>query len=245
MDREVVVPYSNSSNSKKEQVADMFNSISKKYDLLNHVLSLGIDIYWRKKAIRLLSKDKPQVMLDIATGTGDFAIEAFKILKPTSIKGIDISRGMLDVGVEKIKKMKLDHVIDLQLGDSENLVFDDNTFDAVTVAFGVRNFENLEKGLAEIYRVLKPEGKLVVLEFSKPYMFPFKQVYNFYFNTILPLVGKLISKDNSAYTYLPNSVMAFPDGKAFLEIMKKEGFREVQWRPLTVGISSIYIGQKK
>ena len=245
MDREVVVPYSNSSNSKKEQVADMFNSISKKYDLLNHVLSLGIDIYWRKKAIRLLSKDKPQVMLDIATGTGDFAIEAFKILKPTSIKGIDISRGMLDVGVEKIKKMKLDHVIDLQLGDSENLVFDDNTFDAVTVAFGVRNFENLEKGLAEIYRVLKPEGKLVVLEFSKPYMFPFKQVYTFYFNTILPLVGKLISKDNSAYTYLPNSVMAFPDGKAFLEIMKKEGFREVQWRPLTVGISSIYIGQKK
>ncbi len=244
MEREVVVPYSNSSESKKNQVANMFNSISKRYDLLNHVLSLGIDIYWRKKAIKLLKKDNPQVMLDIATGTGDFAIEAYKILKPKSIKGIDISRGMLDVGIEKINKLNLEKVIDLQLGDSENLSFKDNVFDAVTVAFGVRNFQDLEKGLSEIYRVIKPEGKLVILEFSKPYVFPFKQLYNFYFSAILPLIGKLISKDNSAYTYLPNSVKAFPDGKTFVEIMKKEGFREVKWKPLTVGISSIYIGQK-
>ena len=176
MERKVVVPYGQSTDSKKDQVATMFNNISKKYDLLNHLLSLGIDIYWRKKAIKFLAKDKPKKVLDIATGTGDFAIEAYKKLKPDSINGVDISQGMLDVGIEKLKKMKLDKVIQLELGDSENLRFETDSFDAVIVAFGVRNFEHLQIGLAEILRVLKPGGKLVVLEFSKPTVFPFKQL---------------------------------------------------------------------
>lgn len=239
-----VTPYNQDQGSKKEQVAKMFNNISKRYDLLNHLLSCGIDILWRKKAIKLLKDHKPKHMLDIATGTGDFAIEAFNTLKPDMINGIDISRGMLDVGVEKMKKLNLDKKIILELGDSENIQFEENKFDAATVAFGVRNFENLELGLQEIYRVLKPEGRLIILEFSKPHLFPFKQLYNFYFNTILPTIGKLISKDDSAYRYLPESVQAFPDGKSFLEILKKTGFKDAKWKSLTLGISSIYIAQK-
>ncbi|MCP4521127.1 MAG: bifunctional demethylmenaquinone methyltransferase/2-methoxy-6-polyprenyl-1,4-benzoquinol methylase UbiE [Cytophagales bacterium] len=221
----------------------MFNSISKKYDLLNHLLSLGIDIYWRKKAIKILKKHKPEQVLDIATGTGDFAIEALAA-NPKKIIGIDISEGMLSVGKEKMKKKGFSERIFLELGDSENLRFEDNTFDAAIASFGVRNFENLEKGLQEINRVIKPGGIIIVLEFSKPYMFPFKQLYNFYFSNILPIVGKLISKDNSAYTYLPESVRAFPDGKNFLEVLEKVNFKETKWKPLTVGISSIYTGKK-
>jgi demethylmenaquinone methyltransferase / 2-methoxy-6-polyprenyl-1,4-benzoquinol methylase len=239
----MVVPYKDKELSKKEQVALMFNNISKKYDFLNRLLSMGIDVYWRKKAIKQLKGDEPKLILDIATGTGDFALESLK-LNPDKIIGVDISEGMLNVGKEKIKKLKLEDKIDLQLGDSEGLVFKDNNFDAVIVSFGVRNFENLEKGLSDMFRVLKPGGKTVILEFSKPQYFPFKQIYNFYFKFILPQIGKLISKDNSAYTYLPESVKEFPYGDRFLEIMQKTGFKNTKCIPLTFGISSIYIGIK-
>lgn len=238
-----VVPYKEKESGKKQQVAEMFNNISKNYDFLNHFLSLGIDILWRKKAIKLLKKDQPKHILDIATGTGDFAIEALA-LKPEKIVGVDISEGMLSVGREKMKKKGYSDIIEMQLGDSEKLLFDDNTFDAVIVAFGVRNFENLEKGLADMNRVIKEGGKAVILEFSKPTKFPFKQLYNFYFKAILPKIGKVISKDNAAYTYLPESVEAFPDGKKFLEVLEKTGFKNTQCKSLTFGVSSIYIGEK-
>jgi len=238
-----VVPYKDKKEGKKEQVASMFNNISKKYDLLNHLLSLGIDIIWRKKAIKMLQKDRPKFILDIATGTGDFAIEALA-LQPDKVIGVDISEGMLAEGRKKMKQRKLDHLIDLQLGDSEKLLFLENNFDAVIVSFGVRNFENLEKGLADMYRVLKPGGKTVILEFSKPKKFPMKQVYSFYFRYILPQIGKIISKDHSAYTYLPESVNAFPDGGDFLAILEKVGFKQTQCKTLTFGISSIYTGIK-
>ena len=238
-----VVPYKESSDNKKKQVADMFNSISKNYDFLNHFLSVGIDILWRKKAVKLLKKDQPKLMLDVATGTGDFAIESLD-LNPDKIYGIDISEGMLNVGREKIKNKKLENKIELRLGDSENIDFEDNTFDAITVAFGVRNFENLEKGLENMLRVLKPGGKAIILEFSTPSKFPMKQLYNFYFNNILPILGKLVSKDNTAYTYLPESVAAFPDGEKFIEVLKKVGYKKQEWISLTFGISSIYIAQK-
>jgi len=238
-----VVPYKDKLDPKKEQVAEMFNNISPKYDLLNHVLSLGIDIIWRKKAIRYLKKDAPKLILDIATGTGDFAIEALA-LNPDKIIGVDISEGMLAEGRKKMVKRGLSEKIEMHLGDSEGLQFEDNKFDAVIVSFGVRNFENLEKGLADMYRVLKPGGKTVVLEFSKPKAFPMKQAYAFYSNAILPQIGKLVSKDNSAYTYLPESVQAFPDGEDFLAVLKKVGFHSTICKPLTFGISSIYVGQK-
>jgi len=211
--------------------------------LLNHVLSLGIDIIWRKKAIKMLKEDQPKLILDIATGTGDFAIEALA-LKPEKIIGVDISEGMLNEGRKKIKQKKLNHLIDLQIGDSEKLLFEENKFDAVIVSFGVRNFENLEKGLADMYRVLKPGGKTVILEFSTPKKFPMKQAYSFYFKYILPQIGKVISKDNSAYTYLPESVKAFPDGNDFINILERVGFKNTQCKTLTFGISSIYIGIK-
>ncbi|WP_339925570.1 bifunctional demethylmenaquinone methyltransferase/2-methoxy-6-polyprenyl-1,4-benzoquinol methylase UbiE [uncultured Cyclobacterium sp.] len=238
-----VVPYKNQKEGKKQQVANMFNNISKNYDLLNHVLSMGIDIIWRKKAIKMLKDDQPKLILDIATGTGDFAIEALA-LKPDKIIGVDISEGMLNVGRKKMKEKKLDHLIDLQMGDSEKLLFEENKFDAVIVSFGVRNFENLEKGLADMYRVLKPGGKTVILEFSTPKKFPMKQAYSFYFKYILPQIGKVISKDNSAYTYLPESVKAFPDGNDFINILERVGFKNTQCKTLTFGISSIYIGIK-
>jgi len=238
-----VIPYKEQQGGKKEQVATMFNNISKKYDFLNHFLSLGIDILWRKKAIKLLKPHQPKVMLDIATGTGDFALEALS-LKPTKIIGIDISEGMLAVGKDKIKAKGVDSIIDLQLGDSENLPFDNDYFDAYTVGFGVRNFENLEKGLTEMLRVLKPNGKAVILEFSKPKKFPIKQVYNFYFNNILPGIGKLVSKDNAAYTYLPESVNAFPEGEEFVQILSKLGYKEIKNMPLMFGIASIYYASK-
>lgn len=238
-----VVPYKNETSSKKEQVAQMFNSISKRYDLLNHLLSLGIDIYWRKQAIKLLRPYKPQQILDIATGTADFAIEALA-LNPQKVIGVDISEGMLEMGREKLQQRALDDRIELRLGDSERLQFEDNIFDAVIVAFGVRNFENLQDGLEDMFRVLKPGGRLVVLEFSKPTGFPMKQLYNFYFKNILPFIGKIISKDQSAYTYLPESVQEFPDGQAFLQVLQRAGYKETRCKSLTFGISSIYWGKK-
>ncbi|MEL6558067.1 MAG: bifunctional demethylmenaquinone methyltransferase/2-methoxy-6-polyprenyl-1,4-benzoquinol methylase UbiE [Bacteroidota bacterium] len=238
-----VIPYKDKEAGKKEQVAEMFDNISPKYDFLNHLLSLGIDKIWRRKAINYLKEDQPKQILDIATGTGDFAIQALKI-NPDKVTGVDISVGMLDMGRKKLKKMKLDDRIELLTGDSEGLQFDDNTFDAVIVAFGVRNFENLESGLSDMLRVVKEGGKVVVLEFSKPKYFPFKQLYNFYFNSILPRIGRLVSKDSSAYTYLPDSVKSFPDGDNFLNVLKKVGYKETRCKTLTFGISSIYIGTK-
>lgn len=238
-----VVPYKDKDDSKKQQVAEMFDNISPKYDLLNRTLSMGIDVLWRKKAIKMLKAENPQLILDVATGTADLALEALS-LKPQKIVGVDISEGMLDVGRQKIAKLNLQDKIELAYGDSENLDFPDNTFDAVMVSFGVRNFENLEKGLASIFRVLKPEGQVMVLEFSQPESFPFKQIYQFYFKNILPLVGKSISKDNSAYTYLPESVQAFPYGEAFNQKLKDIGFQSITCRPLTFGISSIYHARK-
>ena len=238
-----VLPYKDQTDTKTDQVARMFDNISKRYDLLNHLLSLGIDIYWRKQAIKLLKPQQPKLILDIATGTADFAIEALK-LNPDKVIGVDISEGMLDMGRKKLKRRHLDDRIELQLGDSERLLFEDNKFDAIIVAFGVRNFEHLEQGLADMYRVLKPGGTTVILEFSKPTKFPLKQLYNFYFKNILPLIGKIISKDQSAYTYLPESVQAFPDGEAFLDVLRKVGYNQTQCKTLTFGISSIYVGQK-
>ena len=238
-----VLPYKEKQADKKEQVAEMFNSISKKDDFLNHFLSLGIDIRWRKKAIKLLKKDKPKHILDIATGTADFAIESLS-LKPEKVTGVDISEGMLSVGREKLKKKSLDHIIQLELGDSEKLLFEDNKFDAVIVSFGVRNFAHLEKGLADMYRVLKPGGKTVIVEFSRPSKFPFKSIYNFYFKAILPKIGRLVSKDQSAYTYLPESVQVFPDGTDFLKVLERVGFKNTTCTPLTFGVSSIYVGVK-
>jgi demethylmenaquinone methyltransferase/2-methoxy-6-polyprenyl-1,4-benzoquinol methylase len=240
---QVVTPYKNEAGTKKEQVATMFNNIAPKYDFLNQLLSLGIHKGWRKKAIQLLRESKPKNILDIATGTADFAIEAM-VLNPDKVTGVDISEGMLNLGKEKIVKLRLQDKISLQLGDSENLVFPDNTFDGITVGFGVRNFENLEKGIADIYRVLTPNGTLVVLEFSKPTAFPVKQVYHFYFRYITPLVGKIFSKDNSAYTYLPESVNAFPAGEDFLNVLKKAGFKNTKAISLTFGIASLYVGKK-
>ncbi|MBT1702791.1 bifunctional demethylmenaquinone methyltransferase/2-methoxy-6-polyprenyl-1,4-benzoquinol methylase UbiE [Chryseosolibacter indicus] len=238
-----VLPYKQDQAGKKQQVAKMFDNISHRYDFLNHFLSLGIDKGWRKKAINTLRAIRPKVILDVATGTGDFALQALS-LNPEKVIGVDISEGMLEVGRKKIQKLGLSHIVELKGGDSENLGFEENKFDAVTVAFGVRNFENLEKGLTEIHRVLKSEGMIVVLEFSRPRAFPFKQVYSFYFKHILPKVGRLISKDSAAYTYLPESVEAFPDGEAFQNILTKVGFKDTTCRPLTFGISTIYTGRK-
>lgn len=238
-----VTPYKDSNQEKKQQVEQMFDNIAPRYDFLNHFLSLGIDKIWRKKAIRILSDYEPAILLDVATGTGDFAIAAVK-LKPSKIIAFDISEKMLNVGQIKAEKLGLSNLIEFVKGDSEAMPFSDQQFDAITVAFGVRNFENLEKGLSEFYRVLKPDGVVIILEFSKPKYFPFKQFYFFYFFTVLPFVGRLVSKDSSAYSYLPESVMAFPDDQNFLAILKNCGFTRSKQKRLTFGIATIYIAQK-
>jgi len=241
---ETITPYQDQQVAKKKQVADMFNNISKTYDFLNHFLSLGIDIIWRKIAINELKENQPQLILDVATGTGDFAFEALSILKPKKIIGVDISQGMLDIAQQKITKRNVADKFEVKLGDSEKLPFEADEFDAVTVAYGVRNFENLEVGLADIHRVLRSGGKAVVLEFSKPKVFPVKQLYNFYFSYVTPGIGKLFSKDARAYSYLPESVAAFPDGEKFIGLMHKAGFKNTKCRPLAFGICSIYTGVK-
>jgi demethylmenaquinone methyltransferase/2-methoxy-6-polyprenyl-1,4-benzoquinol methylase len=238
-----VTPYKNSDKQKKQQVEQMFDNIAPRYDFLNHFLSLGIDKLWRKKAINILSAYKTNTLLDVATGTGDFAIAALK-LKPSRLVAFDLSEQMLNVGRAKAEKLGVSDIIQFVKGDSEAMPFSDNQFDAITVAFGVRNFENLEKGLREFHRVLKPDGVAVILEFSKPKYFPFKQLYLFYFFSILPLVGRMISKDRSAYSYLPESVMAFPDDEKFLSILKACGFTKAKQKRLTFGIATIYIAQK-
>lgn len=221
----------------------MFDNIAKNYDFLNHSLSFGMDFYWRKRAIKQLTNN-PKKILDVATGTADFAISASKI-KGVKITGIDISDGMIEVGKSKIKKEGLEDVINLQIADSEDLPFDDFTFDAITAGFGVRNFENLNKGLSEMYRTLNKKGIVAILEPSKPKTFPLKQLYNIYFHHVLPFVGKLISKDNSAYTYLPNSVEAFPSGNDFIKHLEIVGFKNCNHIPLTLGIVDLYIAIKE
>lgn len=238
-----VIPYKDSDNQKKQQVEQMFDNIAPKYDFLNHFLSLGIDKLWRKRAIRILSTYKHDSILDVASGTGDFAIAASR-LQPSKIIGFDISEQMLNVGREKVKRLGLDKVIEFQKGDSEAMPFADLKFDVVTVAFGVRNFENLEAGLKEFARVLKPDGVAVILEFSKPRYFPMKQLYWLYFFGILPLIGKMVSKDKSAYSYLPESVMVFPDDQKFLSILQNVGFSRTSQKRLSFGIATIYIAQK-
>jgi demethylmenaquinone methyltransferase/2-methoxy-6-polyprenyl-1,4-benzoquinol methylase len=237
------LPNKNSEQSKKDQVEEMFNNISPRYDLLNHLLSANIDKLWRRNTIKKLQPYQPKLILDIATGTGDFAIAATKI-EGASIVGIDISDGMLEVGRRKIRKKKLTEKIELLKADSENLPFDNNNFDAVIVGFGVRNFETLKKGLTEINRVLKPGGVFYVLEFSKPDSSPFKQLYQFYFTRILPLIGRMVSKSSNAYTYLPESVREFPDGDKFLTILAEVGFTKNKCFKQTFGIASIYEAHK-
>jgi len=244
MTLKTITPYNDQQAGKKQQVATMFNNISGTYDFLNHFLSFGIDIIWRKKAIKSLKSLQPKQLLDVATGTGDFAFEAIRILNPEHVTGVDISEGMLAVAREKIAKRGLQDQIHVVLGDSEGLPFHDSTFDAVTVAFGVRNFENLEQGLRDIHRVLKPGGKAVILEFSNPKAFPVKQLYHWYSRTLMPFFGRLFSKDKSAYSYLPESVVQFPDGERFTSILHQVGFSKTVCRPQTFGICTIYIGIK-
>ena len=239
-----ITPYKDSSLSKKEQVAQMFDTISGNYDNLNRVISFGIDVKWRKKVLKMVGKSNPKTILDIATGTGDLAILMAQT-KAEKIIGLDISAGMLDVGVQKIAAKNLNKTIEMVLGDSESMPFEDNYFDAITVAFGVRNFENLEKGLAEILRVLKPNGIFVILETSVPDNTPYKQGYQLYTKYILPLIGKLFSKDNVAYGYLSESAAAFPYGEKLNNILRKIGFIDVVALPQTMGVATIYSASKK
>lgn len=236
-------PYKDSNLGKKQQVEQMFDTISGNYDNLNRMISLGTDQGWRKKVLQMVSDTQPETILDIATGTGDLAILLSKS-NATKIVGLDLSAGMLEVGKQKVKALGLDNKIEMMQGDSENLPFQDNTFDAITVAFGVRNFENLEKGLTEILRVLKPNGIFVILETSVPTKFPFKQGYNFYMKTFMPLMGKIFSKDQKAYEYLSESAKNFPYGEKLNAILRKVGFENVKHNPQTMGVATIYSASK-
>jgi demethylmenaquinone methyltransferase/2-methoxy-6-polyprenyl-1,4-benzoquinol methylase len=240
---EKVKPYKDSDLGKKEQVTKMFDAISNEYDQLNRVISFGIDVKWRHKVVKIVSAIHPKYILDIATGTGDLAINLTKT-NAQKIVGLDISEGMLTVGRKKIENLQLSETVEMVFGDSENIPFENNSFDAITVAFGVRNFENLEKGLSEIYRVLKPKGMFVILETSVPIKSPYKQGYHFYSTKILPLIGKLFSKDKSAYKYLSDSAAAFPYGEALNNILQKIGFIDIENKPQTFGVATIYVAKK-
>ena len=235
----IIKPYKDSDLGKKEQVAKMFDAISANYDGLNRVISFGIDVKWRKKVVAIVGKNNPKQILDIATGTGDLAL-MMSNLNPDRIVGLDISSGMLEVGKQKITKANLSDKIEMIVGDSEDMPFEDDTFDAITVSFGVRNFANLDKGLKEIARVLKPSGVLVILETSNPTKFPFKQGYQLHTHLVLPIVGKLFSKDKVAYSYLSESANSFPFGEAFNNILKKNGFTTAEDQPVTFGVATIY-----
>jgi len=239
-----IVPFEKSNLDKKQQVAKMFDSIACRYDFLNRLLSAGIDIRWRKKAIAQLKDLQPKKVLDVATGTADVALMTYHKLKPEKIIGIDISDGMLELGRKKIQKQGLQHVIELFNGDSETINYPDKSFDAVTVAFGVRNFQNLEKGLSEMFRVLKPGGKLVVLEFSRPKQKGFKGLYNFYMKVVAPKAGSMFADNKDAYQYLNNSVQAFPEREQFTELMKQTGYKNIYFKTLSLGICCIYCGSK-
>jgi demethylmenaquinone methyltransferase/2-methoxy-6-polyprenyl-1,4-benzoquinol methylase len=241
---DTIVPFKDSAESKKKQVEKMFDKIAFRYDFLNHFLSAGIDVGWRKKAIKQLRSLDPKSILDVATGTGDMAILSYRLLNAEKIIGIDISDGMLVIGKKKIEKLGLQQRIELLKGDSETIIFNSNSFDAVTVAFGVRNFQNLELGLSEIKRVLKPGGKLIVLECTKPKLPVIKNFYNLYLNVIAPWIGRVISKNKNAYQYLNESVQKFPEGKDFVQILNKLGYKNASCKTLSLGISSIYCGEK-
>ena len=239
-----VVPFINSTDSKKKQVEKMFDKIAFRYDFLNRFLSAGIDKGWRKKAVKQLVSLQPKHILDVATGTGDFAITSYNLLNPEKITGIDISEGMLEVGRKKLQKLNLEDKVELVNGDSEAIFYGDDSFDAVTVAFGVRNFQDLEQGLREIYRVLKPGGKLVVLECTKPSLPIVRNLYNIYMKYVTPNVGKLISKNNDAYQYLNNSVQKFPEKDKFIHILNQLNYRHAFYKTLSLGICTIYCGEK-
>lgn len=241
--QENIKPYNNS-EAKGKQVERMFDSIAHSYDLLNHALSLGIDKHWRKAAIDSLRSFKPQEILDVATGTGDFAMLAAKELKPKRLLGVDLSEGMMKVGEKKVKEAKLDNVIHFQKEDCLNLSLPSDTFDAVMVAYGIRNFENLDKGLKEMLRVLKPDGRLVIIELTSPNRFPMKQLFWFYSHIFMPTLGKVISKDSQAYAYLPATMEAFPQGEEMQKILQKAGFKDVNFKRFTFGLSTLYTACK-
>jgi len=230
--------------SKKEQVSEMFDRIAGRYDFMNRFLSAGTDIGWRRKAIKMFKKDAPKTILDVATGTGDMAIMAMKMLKPEKIVGIDISEKMLEVGRKKVEKEGLGTKIELLGGDGETINFPDHSFDGVMVAFGVRNFENLEKGMAEILRVMRPGAQLIVLEFSKPKLPGVKTLYNFYMGVIAPQMAKWFNQNKKAYQYLNESAKAFPDRQLFIDVLNKTGYSDTSFKPLSLGICCIYSGRK-
>ena len=242
---DTIVPFKDSELGKKQQIAQMFDRIAFRYDFLNRFLSGGIDIYWRKRAIRELTASQPQQILDVATGTADMAIMMTRYLAPRKITGIDISNGMLEIGRQKITRLQLEERIELHTGDSEAINYPDNSFEAVTVAFGVRNFENLEKGLQEILRVLKPGGRLIILEFSRPKQAGFRQLYDGYLRLVAPGIGKMVSSSREAYQYLNDSVRAFPEGADFVRILDKNGYINTRLRKLSLGICTIYVGDKQ
>ena len=241
--QETIKPY-NESKNKTKQVEEMFDNIAPTYDHLNHLLSFDTDKFWRRKAIRMLKPFQPQQIMDVATGTGDFAIQAYQILRPKRLLGIDISEGMMNIGREKVKQAHLSEYISFMKEDCMSLSFPDNQFDAITVAFGIRNFEDLDKGLREMYRVLVPEGHLVILELSYPEKFIIKQLYDIYAGLIIPTIGKMLSKDHMAYTYLPQTIKAFPQGEVMKNILHKAGFRKAIFKRLTFGACTLYFATK-